>query len=149
LFWNQQPSSLDYNPLFITFCEGLRETQHPFRFIVEQGLSDLIEAPNAYEKILPLMPTALGPIRMGLAIKDKTQFLVSLRVFAKLVVLLGPELEPYLGAILPPIASRVLAPDAAVREAVHDALTEVQMNGGQKTLDIIRKRVPTYNPTLN
>jgi hypothetical protein len=58
-------------------------------------------------------------------------------------------MEPFLGTILPPIASKVLATESQVREAVHDCLTEVQIHGGEKTLSIIRKRVPTYSPTLN
>lgn len=58
-------------------------------------------------------------------------------------------MEQFLSSILPPIASKVLSPDSQVREAVHDALTEVQMNGGEGTLALIRKKVPTYNPTLN
>lgn len=65
-------------------------------------------------------------------------------------------MESYLCSILPPIASRVLTPDALIREAVHDALTEVQNYGGSKTLQIIRKvikiidlkRVPTYSPNF-
>ena len=57
-------------------------------------------------------------------------------------------MEPFLGSILPPIASKVLSPDSQVREAVHDALSEVQIHGTPQTLAIIRKRVPTYNPTL-
>jgi hypothetical protein len=71
LTWNQSPESIDYNPLFITFCEGLRETQHPFRFIVQQGLNDLIDAPNAAVKINHVLPNAIGAIRAALAQKDK------------------------------------------------------------------------------
>ena len=74
--------------------------------------------------------------------------MTSLRIFVKLVVLLGHNMEPFLAALLPPIGSKVLAPDSQVREAVLDALSEVQAHGSPQTLAIIRKRVPTYNPTL-
>jgi hypothetical protein len=57
-------------------------------------------------------------------------------------------MEQYLTVILPPIASKVMSAEAEVRNAVHDALTEVQANGGTKTLAIIRRRVPTYSPSL-
>ena len=65
---------MDYNPLFITFCEGLRETQHPYRFIVEKGLSDLIEAPNAAAKIRDLMPLAITSIRNGLGVQERVAY---------------------------------------------------------------------------
>ena len=57
----------------MTFCEGLRETQHPFRFIVEKGLSDLIDAGGSFEKITELMPIAIPSLRNGLAVKEKVR----------------------------------------------------------------------------
>lgn len=65
------PESLDYNPMFVTFCEGLRETQHPFKFIVARGLEDLIDASGAYEKIRVLMGSVVGPLRSALGLKDR------------------------------------------------------------------------------
>ncbi|KAJ3269578.1 hypothetical protein HDV01_001220 [Terramyces sp. JEL0728] len=148
LVWTQEVSSLDYNPIFITFCDGLRESQHPFRFIVEIGLIDLIGSSGAYEKILPLMPSAISALRNGLAQKEKKQFLTALKVLKSLICLLKEDFQQFLGTLLPPIASRILVPDTDIREAVQEVLMEAQVNCGPQTLEIIRKRVPTYLPQL-
>jgi hypothetical protein len=74
--------------------------------------------------------------------------LVSLKIFKELILLVGPSIEPFLAALLPPIASRVLTHDHTIREMVQEVLTELQLSGGQKCLEIIRKRIPTYNPQM-
>lgn len=66
----------------------------------------------------------------------------------KLVILLGPSMDPYLTSLLPPIASKILSSDIETRLVVHEALTAVQEYGGEKALSIIRKKVPTYSPTI-
>ncbi|KAJ3319625.1 hypothetical protein HDV06_006187 [Boothiomyces sp. JEL0866] len=119
LIWTQDLTSLDYNPLFITFCDGLRESQHPYRFIVEIGLIDLIESPGAYEKILALIPNAVPALRNGLSQKEKKLFLTSVKVLRGLIYLLKEAMYPYLSSLLPPIASRILVQDLEIREAVN------------------------------
>jgi hypothetical protein len=56
--------------------------------------------------------------------------------------------DNYLATILPPIATRALSTDCETRQAVGDALTIVQQYGSEKALSIIRKKVPTYSPTI-
>jgi hypothetical protein len=57
-------------------------------------------------------------------------------------------MDDYLATILPPIAAKVLSSDSEIRLAVGDALTTSQQYGGEKTLSIIRRKVPTYSPTI-
>ncbi|KAI8902398.1 parkin co-regulated protein-domain-containing protein [Globomyces pollinis-pini] len=148
LVWTRDIASLDYNPLFVTFCEGLKETQHPFKFIVEHGLKDLLEASGAAEKVLAVMPNAITPLRNGLAQSNKDMFLTSLSFFRRLINLLGEDLLPYLGVIIPPIGAKALIEDAEVRELVQETLTDAQLACGKDALQIIRKRVPTFNPQM-
>jgi Parkin co-regulated protein len=51
----------------------LRESQHPFTFIVERGLEHLIDAVGAAEKISQIMPAVVGPLRSALAVKEKVR----------------------------------------------------------------------------
>ncbi|KAJ3105332.1 hypothetical protein HDU97_008229 [Phlyctochytrium planicorne] len=120
--WSQPPSALDYNPLFLTLLEGLRETEHPHIFLVPEALKAMIEAPLARQKISPLMPLAVAPLRAGLASKEKTVILSSLSLLPRLATCLGKPLLPYLQTILPPVAPHMLCRDAEIRNAVWNAL---------------------------
>jgi hypothetical protein len=108
----------------VTFFEGLRESQHPYKVLVEVGLLDMLHAPNAGMKIVPLLSNIAPPLRNALsqankvAYFDKELFLITLRIFKELIRLVGPEIEPFLGALLPPIASRVLNHDHTIRDEV-------------------------------
>jgi hypothetical protein len=146
--------------MIVTFFEGLRESQHPYKVIVEVGLLDMLHSPNAVAKVVPLLPNIAGPLRNALSQQNKVYvvnqelILTSLRIFKEVIRLVGHEIEPFLGALLPPIASRVLNHDHVIRDEVmknnkvQDALTELQLHGGPKCLEIIRKRIPTYNPQM-
>ena len=149
MIWSVDLSLLDYTSILPTFMDGLRESRHPFIFIVRTGLLDLLNAPGAAQKVLDLLPAILGPLRAGLANKDKDLFLGSLKICNRLIALLGPLLMSHLNALLPPIASRVLSSDAEIREHVQYALSECHAHCGQGALKIIRSRVPTFTPCFN
>ncbi|KAL2912213.1 hypothetical protein HK105_208281 [Polyrhizophydium stewartii] len=142
------PASLDYDPVFVTFCQGLRETQHPFVFVVHEGLREMMDAPGARDKVVQLLPQIVAPLRGGLSQKDKTAFLASLQILSGLARLVGPHLVAHLGTILPPVATRVLAHDQETRERVQEVLAECQVSCGEGALKIIRSRVPTFAPLL-
>ncbi|KAI8912561.1 parkin co-regulated protein-domain-containing protein [Gorgonomyces haynaldii] len=144
IIWHKLPQSLDYNPLFLTFLLGLKEDSHPYTSLVERGLCDLIDAPEALQKIFTLMPQVVGPLRAGLTLQGD-RFFVSLQVFRKLVLLLGENMVSSLTALLPPIASKIMNKDPKVREAVQDTLTDVQLNCGPDALKILRQKCPTYS----
>jgi hypothetical protein len=154
IHWNVDITRMDYNPVLITFVEGLRENQHPFKHIVENGLLEMFRADNASEKIIALLPNMSNPLRNALAQQNKVSIanqemlIISLKVFKELIVLVGPNIEPLLVALLPPIASKVLTNDYAIRELVQEVLTELQICGGPKCLETIRKRIPTYTPQM-
>ncbi|KAJ3047908.1 hypothetical protein HK097_011046 [Rhizophlyctis rosea] len=143
LSWTRPPESLDYNPLLPTMIDGLRETQHPYTFVVRQGLKEMLEAPGAAPKALAVLPALVAPLRAALGIKEKESFLISLSIFVKLAELLGTALVPYLGTLIPPIATRVLSSQS--REEVYEALRVCEMAGGEEAQKIIRTKVPTYS----
>ncbi|KAI8995718.1 parkin co-regulated protein-domain-containing protein, partial [Gaertneriomyces semiglobifer] len=141
--WTTSPERLDYNPLFITFLDGLRETQHPYIFIVRNGLKELLDAPGAAEKLLPILPAIVAPLRAALTTKDKETLLSGLDTLSRISNLVGPSLNPYLSSLVPPIASRVLHAD--LRETVYETLRTCELAGGEQALKIIRNLCPTYS----
>ncbi|KAJ3040804.1 hypothetical protein HDV00_010419 [Rhizophlyctis rosea] len=140
--WTRDPSELDYNPLLPTMIDGLRETQHPYTFVVRQGLKELLDAPGAAQKAAAVGPALVAPLRAALSIKEKEAFLVSLDIFVSLINLLGPAMTPYLGTLIPPIGTRVLSSDC--REQVYEALRAVDLACGEDAMKIVRTKVPTY-----
>jgi hypothetical protein len=131
--------------LLVTFFEGLKETRHPFVFVVEQGLWELLEAPGSGNKIRPLLPAIAPPLRAALGSKAPGPYKLALGLIKKLAQLLGPALVPFLGLLLPPVAHHVLSSDIQVRELSYEALSECELNCGPLALKVIRSRVPTYS----
>ncbi|TPX58662.1 hypothetical protein SpCBS45565_g07940 [Spizellomyces sp. 'palustris'] len=124
--WSRSPENLDYNPVFTTFCDGLRETQHPYVFLVRTGLREMLEAPGAAEKVCPIVPAIIAPLRAALGVREKDTFLAALDTLTRIVNVVGPVLVPYLPSLVPPVAARVLSAD--MREAVYDALRACEVN---------------------
>ncbi|KAI8929551.1 parkin co-regulated protein-domain-containing protein [Entophlyctis helioformis] len=174
LVWTVPPEQIDYNPLLVTFFEGLRETQHPYVFVVRQGIQHLLESPSARSKILAILPSLIQPLRSALAFKPihhstaptsvgamigvshlhpppsppHDTFTAALDVFVGLSQVVGEGMVPHLATLLPPIANKVLASDANVRETVQNALADCQAACGDGALRVIRARVPTFSPLL-
>ena len=55
LTWSLPLEQLNYDPLLLTFFEGLCETEHPYVFVAREGIKDLLEAPGATQKTVPLV----------------------------------------------------------------------------------------------
>ncbi|KAJ3020816.1 UNVERIFIED_CONTAM: hypothetical protein HDU68_009962 [Siphonaria sp. JEL0065] len=124
--WSQPVSTLAYNPLFVTLMEGLRETRHPFLFLVPHALKELILAPNARSKIEPIMPQSVRPLRHALLSKEKSTILAALDTVHSLGTCMGACMLPYLAALLPPIALHSHSRDPQIKDAVIVCLQGVE-----------------------
>ena len=51
--------------------EGLLETEHPYSFVANQALKELLEAPGASEKVIPIIGKLIMPLRMALLQGDE------------------------------------------------------------------------------
>ena len=67
--WNVHVDMLDYHHYLPVFFEGLRETEDPMRFLADKGTDELIL--NGGEKILPVLPQLIIPIKMALQTKQR------------------------------------------------------------------------------
>ena len=145
LMWTQEPKNLNYNPLLVTFFEGLVETRHPYVFVVREGIIGLLSAPNADQKVIPLLKPLAIPLRSALCSKNTDTYLIALDCVSRLAKLTGSLMLPWLGLLLPPIASRVLASDSQTREKSNQVLATCEECIGPESLKLIRNRVPTYS----
>ena len=49
--------------------EGLRETQHPFSYVAETGVRDLLE--GAGTRVVPVIPQLILPLKKALETRDE------------------------------------------------------------------------------
>lgn len=140
--WAIPPESLSYSILFPVFLSGLCEKQHPYTYLVRLGIQDLLAANDAVEKLHPILPKLVPPLRAALATRDKEIFLAALDTFVRIVRLVKGDCVKILGSLIPPIASRVLSAD--LREEVQEALRVCEIEGGESALKMIRHFCPTY-----
>lgn len=59
--WKVDIEDLDFHHYLPMFFDGLTETEQPYKFLVEQGISDMLE--HGGPKILPVVPQLIIPIK--------------------------------------------------------------------------------------
>ncbi|XP_076762964.1 parkin coregulated gene protein [Xylocopa sonorina] len=102
LSWKVNIEDLDFHHYLPLFFDGLTETEQPIKFIVEQGISDMLE--NGGPKILPVVPQLIIPIKKALNTKMPVIICTTLRAVQNLVRsadCVGEALVPYFRQILP------------------------------------------------
>ena len=52
--------------MLVNCFEGLLETEHPYSFVANQALKELLESPGASEKVIPIIGKLIMPLRMAL-----------------------------------------------------------------------------------
>lgn len=62
--WKVDIEDLDFHHYLPMFFDGLTETEQPYKFLVEQGISDMLE--HGGPKILPVVPQLIIPIKSKL-----------------------------------------------------------------------------------
>lgn len=100
--WRVDISMLDYHHYLPVFFEGLREMNEPMKFIADRGIDDLLN--NGAEKVLPVLPQLIIPIKKALQTKNKEVICKTLKKLILMVKLSDPVAEalvPYYRQILP------------------------------------------------
>ena len=100
--WKVDEEKLDYHHYLPIFFHGLRETQEPYKFLARRGVSDLLEVGG--ERILPVIPQLIIPIKKALNTRDPDTVCCVLHVIQQLVLsyeYVGEALVPYYRQILP------------------------------------------------
>eukprot|EP01137_Pigoraptor_chileana_P037050 Opistho-2@33567 len=140
--WDAPPESLAYDTVLIHIAEGLRETIHPYCFLARTGYKELMEAPGAAGKVIPLLPKVVASLRTALVSDNKDVFIAALEALAQTSNTVGGELTPHLKVLLPPLSKQLM--DKTNRDRVTDVLNSLEGNGGREALAVIKSKVPTY-----
>ncbi|KDR18946.1 Parkin coregulated gene protein, partial [Zootermopsis nevadensis] len=100
--WKVEIEELNYHNHLPKFFEGLCETVHPYKFLAQQGIHDMLQ--NGGPKILPVIPQLIVPIKNALNTRNPEIVCATLKVIQSLVMsadMVGKALVPYYRQILP------------------------------------------------
>lgn len=126
----------------MTCVEGFLEVEHPFVFLARAMFRDLMKLDDASEKVLPLLPQIIPPLRTALMSKDDDIFVMALDATRILSDAVEAEMNVYLPKLTQQIHRRLLTKQ--LRGPVEETLATLERNGGREALTIIRSKIPTY-----
>ncbi|KAK4289981.1 hypothetical protein Pmani_037085 [Petrolisthes manimaculis] len=158
LRWKVDVDKLDYHHYLPLFFDGLRETSHPYDFFSRAGIRDLLA--RGGEKILPVIPQLILPIKSALNTRDVRVVCTVLKVLQELVVaapMVGESLVPYYRQILPTLNlfkhKNVNSGDEIdysqqrrenLGDLIQETLEVLERHGGRDAYINIKYMVPTY-----
>ena len=143
------------------FFEGLRVSREPYTFLAYQGVLDLLK--HGKDKILPVVPQLVIPIKTGLSTRKQStivKILKALKALATSSEYVGEALVPYYRQILPVFNLILLLDNRSsrrgrgdyghkrrvnLRELVYETLEALQTAGGADAYVNIKYMVPTHN----
>ena len=136
---------------------GLREVEEPFRFVAEQGITDLLTH-SSEEAVLPVVPQLILPIKDAMATRDERIIVKSLRIIQMLVGVgpsVGAALVPYYRQILPVLnifAGKSISlgdkmdfsRTGHIGELIQATLQKMEMGSGPDAYINIKYMIPLY-----
>lgn len=166
--WKVEVEKLDYHHYLPIFFDGLRETEEPYCFIALYGTMDLLHEGCSHDsdkgmpvdKILPVVPQLIIPIKTALNTRNSSIIIRMLKVLQTLVnksEMVGEALVPYYRQILPIL--NIFKEDndnngdaidygQRKRENIGDLINETlelfETNGGEDAFINIKYMIPTY-----
>jgi len=142
IVWTRELGTLPYDELLPSVAEGLVELEHPYGFVAKQAFVEMVQAEGSAEKIVPVVRKLVIPLKAALQHADAGVFTAGLEALTCLSNACGPELLPCLKILLPALSKKAL--NAKWREAVYDALQQIEANTGPESGPIIKAKIPTY-----
>ncbi|XP_078012878.1 parkin coregulated gene protein isoform X3 [Phascolarctos cinereus] len=160
--WKVEIEKLDYHHYLPLFFDGLCEMTFPYEFFARQGIHDMLE--HGGNKILPVIPQLIIPIKNALNLRNRQVICVTLKVLQHLVVsadMVGEALVPYYRQILPILNifknMNVNSGDGIdysqqkrvnIGDLIQETLEAFERFGGEDAFINIKYMVPTYESCL-
>ncbi|XP_034935790.1 parkin coregulated gene protein homolog [Chelonus insularis] len=160
--WKVNIEDLDFHHYLPMFFDGLTETEPPYKFLVEQGISDMLE--HGGPKILPVVPQLIIPIKNALNTKVPEIICTTMRAIQRLVKsadCVGESLVPYFRQILPIpnlLKDRNLNLGEGIdytqqrgenpADLIQETLEVLEKYGGEDAFINIKYMVPTYESCI-
>lgn len=143
LQWDEDPATLDYDPLLVTISEGLNETKHPYVFVAQHAFKEMLEAPGAAAKTAPLVPQIVRHLRACMLCKTEGPFAAALNAIRQLSDCVKEELNPHMGALLIQINKKSF--ERSFKEVIFETLLALDANGGPAASRLIKAKVPCFS----
>lgn len=142
--WDSNVSleDLGFDPILITCFEGLVETNHPYSFIAKQASKELLESPGASDKVIPLLPRLITPLRMALSNANANVFEAALGTLKSLSDASGDALNEHVNGLIGALLKRMN--DKKFKDNILATLHTLEENGGPSVVKIIKAKIPTY-----
>jgi Parkin co-regulated protein len=163
--WSKHVRELDYHAFLPIFFDGLREVDEPFSFVAEEGTYDML-LHGGEDKILPVIPELIVPLRNALNTRDPVIVVRVLKVVQTLVDIsprIGEALVPYYRNFLGLLAmwysaTPTLAGGDGIDYAqqkrkelgalVRETLERLERSGGEDAFINIKYLIPTYESAV-
>lgn len=162
LVWKVDIEKLDFHYYLPMFFEGLNETDQPYEFIARQGVHDMLSFGG--NKILPVVPQLIIPLKKALNTRDKEILCKTLKVIQHLIVScqhVGEALVPYYRQILPILNTFKsfnqnlgdhIEYNQQKREnlgtLIDETLAVLEVHGGPDAYINIKYMIPTYESCI-
>jgi len=148
--------------LITTFLDGLRCSDHPYKFIAFQGCYELIQRSNLTDKrILKHFSGFVAPLRRALLTGDEDIVLSAIKILIHLINVhpgMGIYLVPYHRQLIPPILNEILTRHVLstydimgysnenddIRRSILEYLDLLEEHGGNDAYQSIKYHIPTY-----
>ncbi|PFH34046.1 hypothetical protein BESB_071980 [Besnoitia besnoiti] len=148
VLWKADVASLDYQYFLPMFFDGIREKEDPYRFLAVQGVYDLLK--GATQKILPVIPQLVIPIKKALNTRDSEIIATTLKILQTLV--LSARWGSTRALLLTDLALLQLANQQKSKSGrpnllwteKEETLHIFEINGGPDAFINIKYMIPTY-----
>ena len=162
LKWSVDVKTLDYHHFLPILFSGLREIEEPYRFVSEQGITDLLSQDGAEELVLPVVAQLILPIKDAMGTRDERILVKTLKVLQQLVAVgprVGAALVPYYRQILPVVSifagkavnlgdKMDFSRNGHLGELIQDTLQKMEMGSGPDAYINIKYMVPLYESCM-
>ncbi|CAD6192543.1 unnamed protein product [Caenorhabditis auriculariae] len=175
--WSKDPTQMKQETvktLIGKFSMGLPILDHPYRFVVETGIMDLVLAVRESSTIVPVLPQLTRGIRAALYSFDSEKKKFCLRLLSRVTAMeeVGPALVPYYRQLLPPLSkssrmARVFFSETIrqarndrshksqnekarqLEELVQATLNDLERTGGPSATINLKYMMPSYESCLH
>ena len=131
-----------YLPLFV---DGVREQQQPYMCLATEGAEALVKATAGTDRLLPLVPQLILPLKHGLETREVKTMIRILKLIRSLVEAcpaVGETLVPYYRQLLPVV--NVFIHKTELASEIEDTLAMLEVAGGEDAFVNIKYVCPTY-----
>jgi hypothetical protein len=163
--WKIEFSRLDYHHYLPIFMDGIRETEEPYMFLARQGVKDMLTEGKTHQKVLPVIPQLIIPIKTALNTRNHDTVCETLKILQILVKcgnLIGEALVPYYRQLLPifnlfknknvNLGGQIdysQQKKQNIGDLVDETLELFEIHGGEDAFINIKYMIPTYESKVH